>query len=267
MDKAGLKMPDVPTWDFIARSRREDDGSENGNLWHLPSRQGRLGREHGLPDGHRQFVRRALVRREVAADSSTRRSGRRRLTFYVDLMKVAGPPGASSNGFTENLTLFNSGKCGIWIDATSAGSFVTGKDSQSPTRSASRWRPTTVWARTRQLAVVVVARHSHSLEENRGCGEVHQLGDGQGLSRSRRLEGRLVQRTAGHAHFSLQEPGIPESRILRGQDAEIDGQRGIRSTRLSSRFLTSAFSSWRFLNSRASPPMSVRIFRRLWREA
>jgi len=44
-------------------------------------------------------------------------------------MKDAGPPGASSNGFNENLALFNAGKCGMWIDATVAASFVTGKDS------------------------------------------------------------------------------------------------------------------------------------------
>ena len=44
------------------------------------------------------------------------------LSTYVDLMKAAGPPGASSNGFNENLALFNSGKCGMWIDATVAAS-------------------------------------------------------------------------------------------------------------------------------------------------
>jgi sorbitol/mannitol transport system substrate-binding protein len=41
------------------------------------------------------------------------------ITFYVDLMKKDGPPGASSNGFNENLTLFASGKAAMWIDATS----------------------------------------------------------------------------------------------------------------------------------------------------
>src|SRR6185369_4519416 len=52
------------------------------------------------------------------------------LQFYVDLMKADGPAGASSNGFNENLTLFQQGKCGMWIDATVAGSFVTdSKDS------------------------------------------------------------------------------------------------------------------------------------------
>jgi sorbitol/mannitol transport system substrate-binding protein len=43
------------------------------------------------------------------------------ITFYVELMKADGPPGASSNGFNENLTLFASGKAALWIDATSGG--------------------------------------------------------------------------------------------------------------------------------------------------
>jgi sorbitol/mannitol transport system substrate-binding protein len=47
------------------------------------------------------------------------------LDFYVNLMKDAGPPGASSNGFNENLALFQTGKCGIWIDATVAAAFIS----------------------------------------------------------------------------------------------------------------------------------------------
>jgi sorbitol/mannitol transport system substrate-binding protein len=43
------------------------------------------------------------------------------ITFYIDLMKKDGPPGASANGFNENLTLFASGKAAMWIDATSGG--------------------------------------------------------------------------------------------------------------------------------------------------
>jgi sorbitol/mannitol transport system substrate-binding protein len=34
-------------------------------------------------------------------------------------MKKDGPPGASSGGFNENLTLFAGGKAAMWIDATS----------------------------------------------------------------------------------------------------------------------------------------------------
>src|SRR5690606_19038437 len=50
------------------------------------------------------------------------------LQFYVDLMNEAGPSGASSNGFNENLTLFQQGKCGMWMDATVAASFVSNPD-------------------------------------------------------------------------------------------------------------------------------------------
>ncbi len=47
------------------------------------------------------------------------------ITFYVDTMKKYGPPGVSSNGFNENLALFSTGKCAIWVDASVAGSTVT----------------------------------------------------------------------------------------------------------------------------------------------
>ena len=46
------------------------------------------------------------------------------VTYYSDILKADGPPGASSNGFNENLALFASGKCGMWIDATVAGGML-----------------------------------------------------------------------------------------------------------------------------------------------
>ncbi|HMC46459.1 MAG TPA: sugar ABC transporter substrate-binding protein [Caballeronia sp.] len=49
------------------------------------------------------------------------------LTFYSDLLKNDGPPGASSNGFNENLTLMSSGKCAMWIDATVAAGMLYNK--------------------------------------------------------------------------------------------------------------------------------------------
>ncbi len=42
------------------------------------------------------------------------------ITFYDDLMRKAGPPAATSNGFNENQALFSTGHCAIWVDATSA---------------------------------------------------------------------------------------------------------------------------------------------------
>ena len=47
------------------------------------------------------------------------------ITFYVDLLKNYGPPGSSANSFNEILALYNEGKCGMWIDATIAASFIT----------------------------------------------------------------------------------------------------------------------------------------------
>ena len=66
-EKAGITMPDSPTWDFSRRRGAQAHRQEQGNLRHLPARQGRLGREHGLPDRHVELLRRALVRRELEA--------------------------------------------------------------------------------------------------------------------------------------------------------------------------------------------------------
>jgi sorbitol/mannitol transport system substrate-binding protein len=47
------------------------------------------------------------------------------INFYIDLLKNYGPPGSSANSFNEILALYNEGKCGMWIDATIAASFIT----------------------------------------------------------------------------------------------------------------------------------------------
>ena len=53
------------------------------------------------------------------------------VTYYDDLLRKFGPPGATSNGFNENLALFAGGRCGMWIDATvAAGLLYDPKQSQ-----------------------------------------------------------------------------------------------------------------------------------------
>ena len=47
------------------------------------------------------------------------------MDYYVNLLTKYGPPGSSGNSFNEILALYNEGKCGMWIDATIAASFVT----------------------------------------------------------------------------------------------------------------------------------------------
>ena len=124
MEKAGLEMPDAPTWEFIAKAARAmtDKSAETygiclrgkagwgENMAFLTATSNSFGARWFDMDWKPQF--------DTPEWKNT-------LQFYIDLMHDAGPPGASSNGFNENLALFQSGKCGMWIDATVAGSFVT----------------------------------------------------------------------------------------------------------------------------------------------
>ncbi|MBU2993870.1 sugar ABC transporter substrate-binding protein [Octadecabacter sp. 1_MG-2023] len=57
------------------------------------------------------------------------------VTMYVDLLQNYGPPGSEGNSFNEILALYNEGKCGLWIDATIAASFLENENvryAQSP---------------------------------------------------------------------------------------------------------------------------------------
>ena len=147
MEKAGLKMPDAPTWEFIADAARKMTDKDNEiygvclrgkagwgeNMAFLTATSNSFGARWFDENWQPQF---------------DQPEWKETLDFYLNLMKDAGPPGASSNGFNENLALFNAGKCGMWIDATVAASFVTGpRTRRSPTRSALRWRLTTASAR------------------------------------------------------------------------------------------------------------------------
>ncbi len=59
------------------------------------------------------------------------------ISDYVALMTSHGPPGAATNGFNENQTLFASGHCAMWIDATSAaGRIYDPKQSQVADKTA-----------------------------------------------------------------------------------------------------------------------------------
>jgi len=65
--------------------------------------------------------------------------------FYVDLLKNYGPPGSSANSFNEILALFNAGKCGAWVDATIAASFISDpKQSKVADKVAFAQAPTAV---------------------------------------------------------------------------------------------------------------------------
>ncbi len=124
MEKAGLAMPDAPTWDFIKQAAEKMTDRANGiNGVCLRGKAGWGENMAFLTAMSNSFGARWFD--EKWQPQFDQPEWKNTLQFYVDLMNAAGPAGASSNGFNENLTLFQQGKCGMWIDATVAGSFVT----------------------------------------------------------------------------------------------------------------------------------------------
>jgi len=129
MEKAGLKMPDAPTWEFVAdAARKMTDRANDINGICLRGKAGWGENMAFLTAMSNSFGARWFD--EAWKPQFDQPEWKNTLQFYVDLMKDAGPSGASSNGFNENLALFQQGKCGMWIDATVAASFVSNpKDS------------------------------------------------------------------------------------------------------------------------------------------
>ncbi len=127
MEKAGLEMPESPSWDFIVDAANKMTDKEN-EIYGICLR-GKAGWGENMAFltatsnafGARWFDENWQAQFDTEEWANT-------LNFYVDLMTEAGPPGASNNGFNENLSLFQQGKCGMWIDATVAASFVTNPD-------------------------------------------------------------------------------------------------------------------------------------------
>lgn len=123
-EQAGLTMPDAPTWSQIR---------DFAVALHNPSQNQYGVCMRGLAGwGENMALVSTIVNAfggrwfdmnwEPQLESAEWKNA---INFYVDLLGNYGPPGASSNGFNENLALFNSGNCAMWFDATVAGAFVT----------------------------------------------------------------------------------------------------------------------------------------------
>ena len=122
-DEAGIKVPEQPTWEEVRgwAEQLHDPGNE---LYGICLR--------GKPGwGENMAFVSTLVNTfggqwfnndwEPQLDSEPWQEA---VSFYVDLLSNYGPPGASSNGFNENLALFSTGKCAMWIDATVAAGML-----------------------------------------------------------------------------------------------------------------------------------------------
>ncbi len=124
MEAAGLEMPDAPTWQFIREAAAAMDDPENGvNGVCLRGKAGwgeggAFITVTGNSFGARWFDEEWNAQFDQPEWAEA-------LNFYVNLMNDYGPDGYATNGFNENLSLFQQGLCGMWIDATVAASFVT----------------------------------------------------------------------------------------------------------------------------------------------
>ncbi|KQT68895.1 MULTISPECIES: ABC transporter substrate-binding protein [unclassified Aureimonas] len=88
---------------------------------------------------------------------------------YVKLMTENGPPGATANGFNENQSLFSTGHCAMWIDATSAaGRVFDPKESQVADKVGFARAPTQVtpngssWSWSWSLAIPATSQKAEA---------------------------------------------------------------------------------------------------------
>ncbi|MBX6768948.1 MAG: sugar ABC transporter substrate-binding protein [Actinomadura rubrobrunea] len=120
-DKAGLKMPEQPTWQQVAEfAAKLDDPS--GKVAGICLR--------GLPGwGEVMAPLTTLINtfggrwydtqwNAHLTDPATKEA----VKFYVDLVREHGEPGAPNAGFTECMTAFGQGNAAMWYDATVAAS-------------------------------------------------------------------------------------------------------------------------------------------------
>ena len=127
LDAVGMSMPDNPTWGHVQDAAAAMTDKENGvygiclrgkpgwgdNAAFITTMANSFGAQWFNEDW------------TPALDSA---AWLHAVTFYVDLLTNYGPPGSTGNSFNEILALMNEGKCGMWIDATIAASFVTNPD-------------------------------------------------------------------------------------------------------------------------------------------
>ncbi len=124
MEAAGLEMPEASTWAFIreAAAAMTDRANDINGI----CLRGKAGWGEG--GAFITAMSNSFGARWFDMDWNAQfdtQPWRDTLEFFSGMMNESGPAGYATNGFNENLSLFQQGKCGMWIDATVAASFVT----------------------------------------------------------------------------------------------------------------------------------------------
>ena len=123
-EKAGISMPDQPTWaqmdQFAAKINDPAHGIYGMCLRGKPGWGENVGQIDPVANsyGARWFDMNWKPQLNTPAWKEA-------LTTYAGLLQKYGPPGSSADGYNENLALFTSGKCGMWVDATVSASTLS----------------------------------------------------------------------------------------------------------------------------------------------
>jgi len=122
-DKAGVKLPERPTWDQVKDLAAKIHNPPN--VYGICLRG-----KPGWGDNMAFLTTLANTYGGQWFDMSWKpqlesKPWKDAINFYVDLLNKYGPPGSSANSFNEILALYNEGKCGMWVDATIAASFIS----------------------------------------------------------------------------------------------------------------------------------------------
>ena len=144
MDKAGITIPERPTWIQVRDAAAKIHDPKNGVYGICLRGKPGWGDNMALIStmvntfGGQWFD----MKWQPQLESKPWKDA---VTFYVDLLTKYGPPGSAAYSFTEILALTNTGKCGMWVDATIAASFVSDpKQSKVADQMAFAQAPTAV---------------------------------------------------------------------------------------------------------------------------
>ncbi|MGY3365002.1 hypothetical protein ACVWZL_002127 [Bradyrhizobium sp. GM2.4] len=205
-DKAGLKMPESPTWDFVVDAAKKLTDKSAG-VYGICLR-GKAGWGENMAFlsamansyGARWFDEKWQPQFNTPEWKAT-------LTTYVDLMKQARPSRCELERLQREpravqcRQVRNVDRCHRRGVVRHQPEGLQGRR-QGRLRAGAQHRA----RQERQLAVGLEPRNSRRLEEGRSRREVHRLGHQQGLHQGRGCEGGLGERAAGHPNLALPKP-------------------------------------------------------------
>jgi len=147
LDAAGMEMPDNPTWGHVADAAAVMTDKDAGQYGICLRGKPGWGDNMAFLSTMANSFGAKWFNQDWTPDLDSP-AWNHAVSFYVDLLNNYGPPGSEGNSFNEILALINEGKCGMWIDATIAASFVSNPEqskvadviafAQSPTAVTTR---------------------------------------------------------------------------------------------------------------------------------